>query len=221
MEWSTKWRRHSWRIVLSEVGHRDRWEQILWPRQQAGDQVQIKWVPLHPGVRGNGGADEMAWLGRLKHPNNLLLLSKRRRVTEAAGAVAEHEDRLATSDVGWRGEGSDSVSSEPRLREGEGSDSGSLPQPQSTQTVPPCAAAQLRTVMTLSGPSTSGTPTAGDCPASRRFTANRRQSTTNRPPKPQVETFLHSKKHAVAPSRPPWRGVRDLPIGSRPRRCAG
>ena len=41
---------------------------------------QLRWVPSH--LKGNDGADELAMQGRLLHPNNLLLLSKRRCVLE-------------------------------------------------------------------------------------------------------------------------------------------
>ena len=48
-EWSVKWRRHEWRTTSAEVGHRDLWEQILWERERAGDQVQLCWIPSHFG----------------------------------------------------------------------------------------------------------------------------------------------------------------------------
>ena len=39
-------------------------------------------VPLHLDARGEEAADAPALLGRQRHPNKLVLLSKRRRVTE-------------------------------------------------------------------------------------------------------------------------------------------
>ena len=54
-------------------------------------------------MEGNDGADELARFGRQQHPNNLLPLSKRRRVTEwdALGLepVVESEVWEVTSDV--------------------------------------------------------------------------------------------------------------------------
>ena len=77
-KWSVKWRRHDWRTASGEVGHRDPWEQILWERERAGDQVQVRWIPSHPGVPGNHGADALAAEGRRQHPNNSRALPKRR-----------------------------------------------------------------------------------------------------------------------------------------------
>ena len=82
VEWSPKWRRHAWRCSTGEVGHRDLWEAILWLRESAGGDVQLRWVPSHLAVPGNEAADALAERGRELHPNNLLPLSKRRRVTE-------------------------------------------------------------------------------------------------------------------------------------------
>ena len=39
MEWSAKWRRHGWRTASGEVGHRDLWEEILWDRESAGEEL--------------------------------------------------------------------------------------------------------------------------------------------------------------------------------------
>ena len=43
VDWSPKWQRHGWRTSTGEVGHRDLWEQILWERERAGDELQIRW----------------------------------------------------------------------------------------------------------------------------------------------------------------------------------
>ena len=80
--WTEKWKRHGWRTSSGEVGHRDLWEHIDWLRGEAGDMLQVRWVPSHLGVAGNEAADELAGQGRGLHPYNLLPLSKRRRVTE-------------------------------------------------------------------------------------------------------------------------------------------
>ena len=53
------------------MGHRDLWEQIDLLRGMGGEQLHVRWVP-----------SELAGKGRGLHPNNLLPLSKRRRVTE-------------------------------------------------------------------------------------------------------------------------------------------
>ena len=82
VEWSPKWRRHAWRCSTGEVGHRDLWEAILWLRESAGGDVRLRWVPSHLAVPGNEAADALAERGRELHPNNLLPLSKRRRVAE-------------------------------------------------------------------------------------------------------------------------------------------
>ena len=79
---SEKWRRHWWRTSSGEVGHRDLWEQILWLPGEAGDLLQVRWVPSHLGAQGNEGANVVAERGRVLHPNNLLPLSKRPRVEE-------------------------------------------------------------------------------------------------------------------------------------------
>ena len=65
-----------------EVGHRDLWEHILWLREDAGDLLQLRWVPSHLNVEGNEEAGEVANQGRELHPNSVLPLSKRRRVAE-------------------------------------------------------------------------------------------------------------------------------------------
>ena len=44
--------------------------------------VQLCWVLSHVDVHGNEQADLLAEMGQNLHPNNLLPLSKRRRVTE-------------------------------------------------------------------------------------------------------------------------------------------
>ena len=82
VEWSPKWRRHAWRCSTGEVGHRDLWEAILWLRESAGGDVRLRWVPSHLAVPGNEAADALAERGRELHLNNLLPLSKRRRVAE-------------------------------------------------------------------------------------------------------------------------------------------
>ena len=81
-EWSGKWRRHGWCMSSGEVGHRDLWGHILWLREGAGDKLQLRWVPSHLNALGNEVADELAEQGRQLHLNNLLPLSKRRRVAE-------------------------------------------------------------------------------------------------------------------------------------------
>ena len=80
--WTEKWKRHGWRTSTGEVGHRDLWEQIDLLRRMGGEQLQVRWVPSHLDVEGNEAADELAGKGRELHLNNLLPLSKRRRVTE-------------------------------------------------------------------------------------------------------------------------------------------
>ena len=52
------------------MGHRDLWEQILWERGRAGDDVQIRWVPSHSWVAGNQGADRLVEEGAEVQPNN-------------------------------------------------------------------------------------------------------------------------------------------------------
>ena len=63
----------------------------------------MKWVLSHLSAEGNGGADEMARLGSLKHMNNLPPLSMRHGVTEwdalRLELIAESEVQLVTSDV--------------------------------------------------------------------------------------------------------------------------
>ena len=80
MEWSAKWRRHGWRTASGEVGHRDLWEQILWERERAREELQVHWVPSHLGVHGNHQADALAEEGRQMHPHNQQGLPKRPRV---------------------------------------------------------------------------------------------------------------------------------------------
>ena len=48
--WTDKWKRHGWRTSSGEVGHRDLWEHIDWLRGEAGDKLQVRWVPSHLGV---------------------------------------------------------------------------------------------------------------------------------------------------------------------------
>ena len=67
-----RWRHHGWRNSSREVGHRDLWGQSCWLRGQAGDWVQINWLPSHLGVEGNEGVDELAQLDCLRRPNNRL-----------------------------------------------------------------------------------------------------------------------------------------------------
>ena len=80
MEWSAKWRRHGWRTASGEVGHRDLWEQILWERERAGEELQVHSVPSHLGVHGNHQADALAEEGRQMHPHNQQGLPMRPRV---------------------------------------------------------------------------------------------------------------------------------------------
>ena len=87
VEWSPKWRRHGWRTLSEEVGHRNLWEQILWERERVGADLVIRWVPPHWCVEGNAGADQLAKQGRQAHPNNLQPLPKRRRTEPQWGAV--------------------------------------------------------------------------------------------------------------------------------------
>ena len=107
--WTDKWKRHGWRTSSGEVGHRDLWEHIDWLRGEAGDKLQVRWVPSHLGVAGNEAADELAGQGRELHPYNLLPLSKRRRVTEwdALGL----EPMAEVSDSGGTSGGSSAASS--------------------------------------------------------------------------------------------------------------
>ena len=44
--------------------------------------MQLRSVPSHLGIHGNEEAATLALMGRQLHPNNLLPLSKKRRVTE-------------------------------------------------------------------------------------------------------------------------------------------
>ena len=64
------------------MGHRDPREAILWLRKAGGGDVQVQSVPSHLRVHGNDEADALASMGRQLHPNNLVPLSKVRRVTE-------------------------------------------------------------------------------------------------------------------------------------------
>ena len=76
-------------------------------REEVGDYILIRWVPSHLQVPGNDGADELARQGRNKHPNNLLPLSKCRRVTECKhlGLVPMPESELLEWTRQWsRGE---------------------------------------------------------------------------------------------------------------------
>ena len=52
------------------------------PLVHAMRDVRLRWVPSHLAVPGNEAADALAERGRELHPNNLLPLSKRRRVAE-------------------------------------------------------------------------------------------------------------------------------------------
>ena len=69
-----------WRTASGEVGHRDLWEQILWERESAGEELQVHYVPSHLGVHGNHQADALAEEGRQMHPYNQQGLPKRPRV---------------------------------------------------------------------------------------------------------------------------------------------
>ena len=124
MQWSDKWRRHNWRTSSGEVGHRDLWEHILWLREGAGDLLQLRWVPSHLNVPGNDAANELAEQGRCLHPNNLVPLSKRRRVTEwdALGLepMQESREQCTTSDVD-SGCGSSGESGDEQLGGGDDS----------------------------------------------------------------------------------------------------
>ena len=62
------------------MGHRDLWEQILWERERAGEELQVCWVPSHLGVHGTHQADALAEEGRRTHPHNQRGLPKRPRV---------------------------------------------------------------------------------------------------------------------------------------------
>ena len=98
--WTDRWKRHGWRTSSGEVGHRDLWEHIDWLRGEAGDKLQVRWVPSHLGVAGNEAADELAGQGRELHPNNLLPLSKRRRVTEWDALGLEPMAEVSDLDLG-------------------------------------------------------------------------------------------------------------------------
>ena len=80
VEWSVKWRQHWWRTTSGEVGHGDLWETILWERERAGEQVQLRWIPSHLGIKGNEEADALAKAGRCLHPHNEELSPERPRV---------------------------------------------------------------------------------------------------------------------------------------------
>ena len=69
-EWSPKWHRHSWRVKLREVGHRDLWEAIFQLRKEAGALLKFVWTPSHMRVEGSNKADALAESGREMHPNN-------------------------------------------------------------------------------------------------------------------------------------------------------
>ena len=98
--WTERWKRHGWRTSSGEVGHRDLWEHIDWLRGEAGDKLQVRWVPSHLGVAGNEAADELAGEGRELHPYNLLPLSKRRRVTEWDALGLEPMAEVSDLDLG-------------------------------------------------------------------------------------------------------------------------
>ena len=114
--WLDKWRRHGWKTSSGELGHRDRWEHILWLREEAGDLLQLRWVPAHLNVWGNEAAAEWAGQGQEQHPNTLLPLSKRQRVMawDALGLepMMESKDLRLTSDVDSGGGDSSSVQSD-------------------------------------------------------------------------------------------------------------
>ena len=70
--WSNNWHRYWWKISSGEVGHRDLWEHILWLCDEAGELLQLKWVPSDlyvegSNVEGNEAADELTGQGREKH----------------------------------------------------------------------------------------------------------------------------------------------------------
>ena len=98
--WTERWKRHGWRTSLGEVGHIDLWEHIDGLRGEAGDNLQVRWVPSHLGVAGNEAADELAGQGRELHPYNLLPLSKRRRVTEWDALGLEPMAEVSDLDLG-------------------------------------------------------------------------------------------------------------------------
>ena len=115
VEWSPKWRRHEWRTTGREVGHRDLWETILWERERAGEQVQLRWIPSHLGVQGNEEADALAEAGRGLHPHNEESFPKRVRVEpqwEALGLEEMASGGEATdSDMASSGESGGTLSS--------------------------------------------------------------------------------------------------------------
>ena len=43
---------------------RDLLEHIPWLREDAGELLQLRWVPSHLNVKGNEAADEFGWKGR-------------------------------------------------------------------------------------------------------------------------------------------------------------
>ena len=57
-----------WQCSTWEVGHKDPWVRILWPRKMDGGHVQVRWAPSHLDVCGNEEADALAPLGRGVHP---------------------------------------------------------------------------------------------------------------------------------------------------------
>ena len=73
------------------MGHRDLWEQILWERERAGEELQVHWVPSHLGVHGNHQADALAEEGRQMHPHNQRGLPKRPRVEPVCAALGLEE----------------------------------------------------------------------------------------------------------------------------------
>ena len=102
--WTEKWKRHGWRTSSGEVGHRDLWEHIDWLRGEAGDKLQVRWVPSHLGVTGNEAADELAGQGRELHAYNLLPFCKRRRVTEWDALGLEPMAEVSDLDLGSEGD---------------------------------------------------------------------------------------------------------------------
>ena len=72
-------------------------------------------MPSHLDVKGNEHADDLVLQGRLQHPNNMLPLSKRQRVTEweelGLKPTVEAEERQITSDEDSGGGGGSSPAS--------------------------------------------------------------------------------------------------------------
>ena len=78
-EWTVKWKRHGWCSRGKEIGQRDLWQEIWRPRQAAGSQVVVLWMPPHLNAKGNDEADVLAEAGHTQLPHN-----KRRRQEEQA-----------------------------------------------------------------------------------------------------------------------------------------